>query len=318
MKIEEWVEGASSAAILGHIHPDGDCVGSCLGLRSYLRTVKPALRVQVYLEPFAGEFHFLTGADAVSPDFCEEKSYDVCFALDCSDRERLGDAVRYLDAAKRTVCVDHHITNEGFADVNVIRPQASSTSEVLAELMEPEKVDQATAECLYLGIVHDTGVFKHSNTSERTMQIAGALLAKGVSSSQIIDDTFYRKTFAQNRILGCALLAAELRLDGRLIASCVTGDDLARCGVTNRDLDGIIDQLRVTEGVEVAVFLYEAGAGEFKVSLRSNDLVDVSRIARSFGGGGHVKAAGCTASGACAEILERITALEADELRQES
>ncbi len=317
MSIEEWVEGAATAVILGHVHPDGDCVGSCLGLRSYLRAVRPELCVQVYLEPFAGEFHFLAGADAVSTDFYEEKGYDICFALDCSDRERLGDAVRYLDGAKRTVCLDHHITNEGFADVNVIRPQASSTSEVLAELMEPGKMDRATAECLYLGIVHDTGVFKHSNTSEKTMRIAGALLAKGVSSSHIIDDTFYRKTFGQNRILGCALLAAELRLDGRLIASCVTAKDLERCGVTNRDLDGIIDQLRVTESVEVAVFLYEAGPGEYKVSLRSNDLVDVSRIARSFGGGGHVKAAGCTVVGTSGEILEHITALAAEQLGQQ-
>lgn len=317
MQIEEWVEGAATAVILGHTHPDGDCVGSCLGLRSYLRAVKPELRVQVYLEPFAEEFHFLAGADTVSADFHEKKRFDICFALDCSDRERLGDAAGYLDAAERTVCLDHHITNEGFADVNVICSQASSTSEVLAELMEPARIDRATAECLYLGIVHDTGVFKHSNTSEKTMRIAGALLSKGVSSSHIIDDTFYRKTFGQNRILGCALLAAELRLEGRLIASCVTGEDLARCGVTNRDLDGIIDQLRVTEGVEVAVFLYEAGPGMFKVSLRSNDLTDVSRIARSFGGGGHVKAAGCTVSGTREEILERVTALAAEQLRQE-
>ncbi|MDD6213413.1 MAG: bifunctional oligoribonuclease/PAP phosphatase NrnA [Clostridiales bacterium] len=316
-RIEETLCGVNRVAILGHIHPDGDCVGSCLGLYHYLKSVKPELTVQVYLEEFPKEFLFLKDADAICHDFHREEIYDLCFALDSSDRERLGDAVGYFDSAKKTVCIDHHITNTGLADINVIEASASSASEVLLTKMDLEKVNLAAAECLYLGIVHDTGVFKHSNTSPRTMCLAGELLAKGVSSAHIIDDTFYRKTFVQNKLLGKALEKSELDLDGKMIASVLTQGDMKALGADKRDVDGIIDQLRVTEGVEMAVLLYEQQEGVFKVSLRSNDLVNVSQIAGEFGGGGHVKASGCTWQGDPAVILERIGNLAREQMSRE-
>ncbi len=314
MRIEQWAEGAATAVILGHIHPDGDCVGSCLGLKNYLRTVRPDLKVQVVLGLYPKEFSFLQGAAEISHDYADGKTYDVCFALDASDTARLGKSIGYFRSARRTVCIDHHVTNPGFADVNVIRADASSTSELLTTLMDWDAMNRDTAECLYLGIVHDTGVFKYSNTCETTMRTAGALISKGVSPAQIIDDTFYRKTFAQNRALGEALVRAELLLDGRMIATHLTEPDLDRCGVTNRDLDGIIDQLRVTEGVEVAAFLYEIHPGEFKVSLRSNSTVDVSRIASDLGGGGHEKAAGCNVTGDYETNIRQIAQLAAQQM----
>ena len=315
-RLEEVIAGARSIAITGHVRPDGDCVGSCLGLYNYISHIQPEAQAQVYLEPFATPFSFLKGADKIRKDCSEDHYYDVCFALDCSDFERLGEAGKYFAAAKQKVCIDHHITNAGYGDINWIQADASSTSELLYTFMEDCVIDLAVAECLYLGIVHDTGVFKHSNTAGITMEIAGKLLEKGVSSAYIIDETFYKKTFAQNKVLGRALDSACLWLDGAFIAGVVSKEDMESCGLEPKDLDGNVDQLRITSGVAVAAFLYEADSQgpEYKVSLRANGEVDVSRIAMGFGGGGHVKAAGCTVTGQWKQIAEILAELVAEQL----
>src|SRR5699024_492363 len=154
---------------------------------------------------------------------------------------------------------------------------ASSTCEVLFGQMDEKYIDKSVAECLYTGIVHDTGVFKFSCTSPKTMEIAGRLMGKGVDFGNIIDDSFYRKTYIQNQILGRALLESITFLGGRCIFSAIRQNEMKFYGVDGKDMDGIIDQLRLTEGVEVAIFMYQTGASEYKVSLRSQNIVDVSR-----------------------------------------
>ena len=198
------------------------------------------------------------------------------------------------------------MTNRGFAEENCVEPDASSASEVVCTLLDMDKIDLAAAECFYTGIVHDTGVFKFSCTSGRTMEIAGKLMDKGIDTTEIIDGSFYRKTYVQNQVLGRALLESVLFMDGRCIFSSVTKKEMEFYGVTNKDLDGIIDQLRLTAGVEVAIFMYETGNSEFKVSMRSCRYVDVSQIAAYFGGGGHVRAAGCTMSGTLHDVLNNL------------
>ena len=314
-RIDELLSDAEDIVILGHVHPDGDCVGSCLGLWNYLKDRCPDRHAEVYLETFSPSFLFLRGAEEISHTFPQNRRAQLCICLDASDTARLGEGAALLAQAERSVCIDHHITNTGFADENIVRADASSASEVLMELMDPEGISRETAECLYLGIVHDTGVFKHSNTSEKTMGMAGALLSKGVSSSRGIDDTFYRKTFAQNRMLGKALLQAELLAGGKVIASIVTEEDMKAFGADKGDLDGIIDQLRVTEGVETAVFLYETEPGSYKISLRSNELVDVSRIAARWEGGGHVRAAGGRSGKDPRETVAEIAAQAEEQMR---
>jgi len=297
---------AASVGIIGHIHPDGDDVGSCLAMGQYVKHLNPEAEVRVFLEAVAPEFRFLTGADRVVMDFGTDWHCDLGIALDCGSPDRLGEAARYFEGADMRICLDHHVTNHGFGDLCLVKPDSSSTSEVIYDIMDRSLLDHDMAECLYLGILHDTGVFKHSNTKEATMQAAGAMIAKGVKTSAIIDGTFYKKTFAQNRILGQALIASRMLLDGVLIASVITCGDLQAYGVGPADTNGIIDQLRVTDGTEVAVLLYELRPGTFKVSMRSNESVDVCRIAQPLGGGGHARAAGCTLEGDAEEILEMI------------
>lgn len=309
--LENALAGASRIAILGHIHPDGDCIGSVLGLYNYLTDNMPEKTVDAYLDHPSEKFSYLRLFDRALQDPDPEKRYDLCISLDASDRERLGDYGVSFDTAARTLCIDHHRTNTMFADENLVQGERSSCCEVLYELLEEEKISQGTAECLYTGIIHDTGVLRYGSTSARTMEIAGILMEKGIDFTTIIDDSFYRRTFTQNRILGCALLKSRLYLDGKCVTSELTMQNIEDYGADSKDLDGIIDQLRITAGVECAVFVYEKEPGVCKVSLRSNKYLDVSAIAQSFGGGGHIRAAGCTIEGSTGEVLEEVVAMVA-------
>ena len=303
------IESAERIVVLGDMRPDGDCVGSCLGVYNYVKDNYPAKTVHIYLDPFKEEFLFLKGADTI----CHEKddeTYDLCISLDSGDLDRHGIFESYFHSAKRTVCVDHHISNVGFGDVCFVKTECSATAEALFTLFDEDKIGKECAECLYLGIVHDTGVFKHSNTTRQTMTIAGILLEKGARSSLVIDGTFYKKTFLQNKMLAKALDAAFLTEGGKVIISCLTKDVFDDCGATNLDTDGVVDALRITDGVECALWMYEyPKKGTFKCSLRSNSIVNVNLIACALGGGGHIRAAGCEVKGDKDTIILKITEL---------
>ena len=310
------LENRKTAVILGHTNPDGDCVGSCLAVYNYLRDYFPQVDVTVYLEWPAEKFRYLRGFDQICTEVPGQFQTDLCICLDSGDRERLGAFSGFLGAAGKVLCVDHHVTNTRYGDVNVVEPDASATCEVLFGLMDEEKISRETAECLYTGIVHDTGVFQYSNTSIRTMEIAGKLMAKGIDFSTIISESFYQKTYVQNQVLGRALLESILFCDGQCIFSVMRKKDMEFYGVTSKDMEGIVEQLRSTAGVECAIFLYEKEFQEFKVSMRSKKKVDVSRVAAYFGGGGHVRAAGCTMNGRIHDVINNLSEHIAKQLEE--
>ncbi|MCH5252350.1 MAG: bifunctional oligoribonuclease/PAP phosphatase NrnA [Lachnospiraceae bacterium] len=298
------VEKADTIAIGGHTRPDGDCIGSCMGLYSYITTVYPNKKVSVYLEEFPESFSYLSAEEAFLP---KAEVYDLFISLDCGDAERLGDAGEVMEKAKFVFNVDHHITNTKFGDENDVRPDASSTCQILYTLMEDEKIPYETACALYTGIIYDTGVFKHSNTTAETMQIAGRLMDKGIPFGKIIDGSFYMKSYKQLQIMGRCLLESVRILNNRCVFSVVTKSVMDFYEAKPSDLDGVIDEMRTTEGIEVAILLSERESGSFKVSMRSNDIVDVSKIAKYFGGGGHVRAAGCTIEGSPFDAINNLT-----------
>ena len=306
MNVIEELKGAHVVGITGHIRPDGDCTGSTLALYNYLKKNMPGMDVSVYLEQPGEEFSYLSGYSDIRNTLEEDKRFDVFIVLDCSSIDRIEPFARGFEHADKTICIDHHISNNSFADVNQVVPDASSACEVLYDTLDDEKIDKAVAECIYTGIIHDTGVFKYSCTSLHTMEIAGKMMQMGIDYSDIIDNSFYKKTYVQNQILGRALLESVLFYDKKCIFSSVTRDEMNFYGVTGKELGGIIEQLRLTEGVEVAIFLYETGDDEYKVSLRSKKEIDVSAIAVAFGGGGHVRAAGFLAKGTVHDIINRI------------
>lgn len=304
------IENASSIGIAGHIHPDGDCVGSCLALYNYLQenfNEDGKKQIDVYLESCPKEFLFLKNAKAIKRTCDPRSPYDVFLALDSGSIDRLGQAQPLFHSADITFVIDHHISNTAFAKVNLVADKASSTCEILYGFFDPNRISKEVAECLYLGIVHDTGVFKHSCTTEQTMVTAGHLITLGANPAKIIDETFYQKTYVQNQILGRCLLESILVMDGKVIVSSISKRIQEFYNVGSEDLSGVIDQLRVTKGVEVAIFLREENVQEYKVSMRSNGIVDVRKIAVFFGGGGHVKAAGCTMYGSVYDVINNLT-----------
>ena len=294
-KMNFFLTGKETVGIAGHVRPDGDCVGSTLAIYNYIKEYYPQIDVRLYLEPIPNVFKFLRYADEIRSDYTDEIVFDLFIVCDCGDEGRLGNAVKYYENAKNTLCIDHHVSNQEFAQHNYIFPDASSTCELVYGLLDPAHITKEIAECLYTGMVHDTGVFQYSCTSAKTMNIAGQLMELGIDYSEIVDATFYTKTYAQNQILGQALLDSRLYLDGRCIISVVTKEEMDEFGVLPKHLDGIVNQLRVTKGVVVAAFMYQNEDGSFKVSLRANGTFDVAAFAMHFGGGGHVKAAGYTA-----------------------
>ena len=305
MILSDILKDVKSVGITGHIRPDGDCTGSVLALYNYIVENMPETDVDLYLEQPGSEFYYLKNIDKIK-NTPEDKKYDVFFVLDCSSLDRIEPFISCFNNASKTVCIDHHVSNTGFTDLSKIEPQASSACEVLYGTMDADKISRNVAECIYTGIIHDTGVFKYSCTSKKTMEIAGEMMEKGIDYSDIIDNTFYKKTYVQNQILGRALLESVLFYDGKCIFTTVTMDEMEFYGVTGRERGGIVEQLRLTDGVEVAIFLYQTGEEEYKVSLRSKKKIDVAAIATQFGGGGHVRAAGYTAKGSVYQIINSI------------
>lgn len=295
----------NTVAISGHIRPDGDCVGSCLATYNYIKTYYPKIQVDLYLDSIPEVFHFLQGSEDIKSDRSADKIYDLFISQDCGDKERLGTSLKYFETAFHTINIDHHISNTGFGEYNYVMPKASSTSELIFNILPKDRITKEIAECIYTGIVHDTGVFQYSCTSRSTMETAGFLMEFGIDYPKIVDETFFVKTFEQNKILGVALLKSQLHLNGTCISTIITREDMQDCHVTANELEGIASKLRSTQGVETALFLYETEE-DYKISFRSAKYIDVSAIAVKYGGGGHIRAAGCNIKGNPEEIVKEL------------
>ncbi|XME03270.1 DHH family phosphoesterase [Lachnospiraceae bacterium C1.1] len=311
--LEELLKGAENIAVSAHVRPDGDAVGSTLGLYNYIKLLHPEKKVTLFLEKPEEVFSYLKGFDEiVTPEKVNElkvKEFDLFFALDLGDTERLGFAADFFESAETKACIDHHISNTGFTENDYIVPEASSTSELVYDLMDQSKIDLEIAKCIYTGIIHDTGIFQYSNTSEKTMRIAGHLISFGFDFTEIINKSFYEKTYVQTQIMGRAIMESIRFMDGRCIASMIDHKIMELYEATSQDIQGIASQLLLTKGVECAIFMYESAPFTYKVSMRSGNKVDVAEIATQFGGGGHKKAAGFTMSGTYHDILNNISEL---------
>jgi len=230
--------------------------------------------------------------------------------MDTPSFERVGaNGAECIRTAKKTINVDHHISNPlNLCTANFVEPEASSASELLYTLLDKSKISLETASSLYLGIVHDTGAFKYSCTGKRTMQVVGDLIEAGVDFAKIVNETYYCRTYKQTLITGFAMQQCKLALNGKVVYSYITPEDMERFGVTPVELSTTIDTIREVGGTEVALLLYPVN-GKYKISLRSNYIVDVNAIAKEFGGGGHTRAAGGDTSDAPEIAIEKILKL---------
>lgn len=313
-ELAQMIETADKIAIIGHIRPDGDCIGSNLAMYNYITDNYPDKTVDVYDEPCSPTFKLLSGYRKIKHEPSGER-YDLAISIDVSEINRLGKFLDTYNSAISTVCIDHHISNAGFGDLCYIVPQASSACEVMCDLIDMDKVSEKTASCLYLGIVHDTGVFKYSSTTRKTMELAGLLVEKGAHPEIIIDETFYKKTYKQNQLLAKAIFKAELAMSGKFISCRLNNADFKEFKCTSMDTEGIVEQLRLTDGVEVAMLCYQIARKKYKYSFRSKTVVDVNVIASHFGGGGHVRAAGFESTEDYDKILETVTQMIEEQLK---
>ncbi len=319
IRITEEVRNAGSIAVSGHIRPDGDCVGSVMGLYLYLKKELPEAEIDVYLEKPAEIFDCISHIEDIKSEFNNVdtgKIYDVFIVLDCAD-DRLGEVRALYEKARKKINIDHHISNPGCGDVRIVEPERSSTAELLYDLMDPAAVDEEIARALYIGIIHDTGVLRYSNTAPHTLQVVSELIKFGFDFSKIIDDTFYEKTYVQTQIMGRAILESVRFMHDKCIVSMVSRRMMDFYQVTPQDLDGIVNQLLAVKGVECAIFMYEIRTLEYKISMRSKGRVDVAAVAMRFGGGGHVRAAGCTMNGTYHDNINNLAIGIAEQLNIE-
>lgn len=306
MDIIKECENAKRIGISGHIRPDGDCVGACLSTYLYIKNALPNAEVKVFLEKPADIFSELKGFEQIDSSFSDTDKFDVFFALDCG-AERLGDAQEMFLAAEKKINIDHHISNPGTGDINYVKPEVGAVCQVLYSLMDKKYMDVDIAKALYIGIIHDTGVFQYSNTTPETLQAAADLISYGFDFPRLIEETFYQKTYVQTQIMGRTLMESIRFMDGSCIVGVVDKKTMDFYGVTSKDLDGIVSQLRNIKGIDCAIFMYETDVLEYKVSMRSNEKYDVAKIAGFFGGGGHARAAGCTMKGTFHDCVNNLS-----------
>lgn len=306
--IYDEVKDADTIGISGHIKPDGDCIGACLGMFHYLRKTFPEKKVIVYLEEPSWTFKNVPGFKSIRQSFKKDDSFDVYISIDTTP-ERMGEATRFFDKAKKRINIDHHITNpDGKGDINYTVPGASSASELVYNLIPSDSFDADIAETLYMGIAHDTGVFRHSNVRPSTLLAASKLLEFGFDAAKMLNTTYFEKTFEQNKAQGMIVIQSRLYYDNKFIVGSADEKFMEENHVKKADFEGVVNQLLLTKGVKVAAFLYVKEPGLLKVSLRSkSDQCDVAAVSASFGGGGHVRAAGFDYRGSVEEAEKAIT-----------
>ncbi len=286
------IESAEKIAIFTHTRPDGDALGSSFGFKSALSDMgKEAVVCLESIFVPTKEYKFIS---------CEKNSgltkedCDLWIALDCASVDRLGEFSADFEAFSNTVAIDHHRTHVDFASVDYVDADSPATAEIICLLLKEmgHSMSLGTASDLYLGIMTDTGNFKYSSTTARTHRIAGELIELGVDFSTLVKEIFDTNTKEYFNLMKTALNKLMYFAEGKIAYLYLSMKDFENAGICEADADKITNLPNSISGVEVGVYVRERGCDEFKVSLRSNYSVDVSEIAVSFGGGGHLRASG--------------------------
>lgn len=298
--IIKYLKGSNDDFIVtSHISPDGDNIGSTLGMYYALNKLGKNVYYVLDDNPPQNLKFLVENMNILKSEEVNLNNYNIV-ALDCGDKNRICLSQELLNNAKKIVCIDHHASNDYYGDFNYIDIDASSTCELVYNLLvEYEKkedkniIDEDIATCLYTGLVTDTGNFVYSNTHPSSFEMAKDLLLKGAKKDIIIQKVFQSNPYNYYKLLGEALNTLDI-LDGKIASIMITKEMLKRNVISFNDVDGITSYTRDIEGVEVGILLKEKKENEVKISLRSKNYVDVSKIAQSFNGGGHIRAAGCT------------------------
>lgn len=302
--ILEQINNANTIAILTHENPDGDAMGSSLAMYHALK--KYGKKPDIIIPEHSKIFDCLPGIEEIKKE-SDIEHYDLAIALDCATIKMLNGFSNYFENAKSKVCIDHHGTNTMFGDYNYVNPDSPACSQILLVILEyfGIEVTKKIGTCIVAGIITDTGGFAYQSVTAETFEFAAWLLNKGVNISNIYRKVLQTKTRPNFELHRIANNRIEFLENGKIAYTYITKEDEEKVGAQNGDYEGIVENGRDVEGVEVSVFLRETAKG-WKVSLRSNDYMNVSDACVAFGGGGHPKAAGCTIPGTLEQAKENI------------
>ncbi len=302
--ILEEINKAEKIVIITHENPDGDAIGSSLAMKLALNQL--GKNADVIIPEFPKTFEFLPGINEVKKESNIEK-YDLAIALDCASIKLLNGFTKYFDNATVKVAIDHHSSNTMFADYNYVDQDAPACAQLLLVVFSYFNINvtKDIGTCILAGIITDTGGFRYEGVTADTFRFVAELCEKGIKVTQVYSQVYASKTRAKFELHRIALNRLEFLEDGKIAFTYVTKADEEQVEAKNGDYDGIVENGRDVEGVEVSVFLRETDKG-IKVSLRSKNYVNASEVAMMFGGGGHLRAAGCNIQGTIDQAKNQI------------
>ena len=295
-------------AVLSHVRPDGDALGSQLALALSLEQLGKHVRVWNE-DGMLEKYSFLPRAELLTKPPATAEDFDVAIALDTAIQNRLGTTVAAIGSAKIWINIDHHPSNPGYGDLVIVDPSAPATGEIIFNLIKSEglPLNHDIAENLYAAISTDTGSFQYPKTSARTFEIAAELVRHGVDVGRVSQQLYESYPRRRVELLRELLRTTRFTAGDRVASFSLSLKTAAELGVLPEDNEGLIDHLRAVRGVIVAVFFEELAEGKVRVSMRSKDeAVDVCAICQKFGGGGHTLAAGARIRGSLAEVEEKV------------
>jgi len=320
-KIVELLREAQTVLLFPHVQIDGDAFGSSLALCGALRN--QGKQVYVLMEEgiphnlsfLCGEFYEEDCRKYCVEQIELEQAPDLCLAIDCSDRSRLESRTEVFFRGKNTACVDHHVTHEPFADYSYVDTGAAATGEIVYDLLQllEIEIDKMTAEAIYVAIATDTGNFQYSNTRKETHLAIAGLFDRGINHNAISVNLYQNIRPEKVKLTGIALARMEFFCDGKACITMLSQEDFQKSGAFFSESEGIVEQLRNIQGVEIAIVLKE-DQGKVKVGMRSKQEANVAKISTGFGGGGHERAAGCTIAGTLLEARAKIKEAASEEL----
>lgn len=303
--IFEEVNKAESILIVTHENPDGDAMGSSLAMYNALKLYgkNPELVVPEY----SRTFEFLPGSEEIRKE-CSKEVYDLVISVDAATLKILGNLGKYFENAKCKVVIDHHGSNTMFGDYNYVNPDAPACSQLLIVILEyfNIEINKEIGTCILTGIITDTGGFKYSTVTAETFEFVAWLLSKGVNVSNIYKRVLQVRTKSNFELNKIAMDRLEFLENGKVAFTYITIPDEEKVKSETGDHEGLVDIGRDIEGVEVSIFIREKAGKGLRISLRSNDYVNVSDIAILFGGGGHPRAAGCSIQGTIEQAKEKL------------
>jgi phosphoesterase RecJ-like protein len=316
--LKQFIEAGDDFLVVSHVNPDGDAISSTVAVGWLLHKLGKKFTM-MNEGACPRKFHYLWGAEQIidHSQAASTEKFTRVIAVDCADYKRIGKVADRFSEEVRIANIDHHPTNDYYGDVHLIRPNAAATAEILYDLLNVFAIewDETIATCIYTGLLTDTGGFRYSNTTANVMRIASSLLSYGVKANDLSEMLLERLTRSHVALLKRALNTLTFNEDSSVCWLSVLLSDMEETNASNEDLEGLVQYPRNIEGVQIGILFKEVRTDVFKVSMRSSGAADVAKLAQLFGGGGHVRAAGCTIEGKLEDIIARVVSEAEKELK---